>query len=254
MLSFYKHKIYFTFEMNEVDTFYATSLPYCSKSAISDLFPNVELFEKFTRDELENSDVKCILLSPEEFRGFIDSWVEHSLTNKLYNWDSSSFFAEYVKTLKQIATIDGDFQFDGRWEGDEGLFTLEKIDEINNIDISSITESPIEITYNCEPELSLKVEDALYAFKNNGSSLYTNEINELIQYNIRKIGLTKSLYSNFAGKNFFQPNLTLNDSISLETIDYSNPNCIFYFYYYSFLPGIKSNIIHLKKVLEAMAK
>ena len=259
MLYFYKHRIYFYLEMNTLDEFLTTeSFPYCKASDLKNLFPNITLFDTIDKATLTEQSGYKFLLTPEEFRGFVEDWVAHCTVNKLYNWDGAVFFIEYINTLKQIAKIDADYQFDGKWEGDVGLYNEEKINLLEKIDVSKKVASPIIINSQCEPELSMKIEDVLYALKHNTTSLYTNEINNLINYNIRRMGLTKALYENFsAGKDqsIFDPNkLDLSQDITIKDIDYSNPNCIFYFYYYSFLPGIRTNLVHLKRVLGEMAK
>lgn len=256
MLFFYNHKIYFWFEMNEDDEFQTTSLPCCKKSDIKNLFSNIKTFESMDKSVLANqAESVRFLLNEDEFRGFVTDWVNHVNIRKLYPWDGAVFFMEYVNTLKQIANIDANYQFDGRWEGDDGLFDEDKINLLNNIDVSKVGTSPIIIKSECEPELSMKIEDALYAFKNNTTSLYTNEINELIDYNIRRMALTRDLYQNFsATPSIMRPSIVLEPGMKIEDINYEDPNCIFYFYYYSFLPGIRTNLVHLKRVLEEMRK
>ena len=85
---------------------------------------------------------------------------------------------------------------------------------------------------------------------------------ELLTYTLEKLNekygnLVKKLYENFSAgedKSIFQANIKLDPTMTIDDIDYSNPNCIFYFYYYSFLPGFSTNLLHLKRVLEEMAK
>lgn len=252
MLLFYNHKIYFNFEVNQDDNFYATCLPCCANKDIGKYFSNVHIFESYNAATLaQEEESRRILLSPQEYRGFIEAWCNNISVRKIYSWDGASFFMEYVNMLKQIAEIDAQNQFDGRWEGDDGLYDNEKINIINNLKVSSIKPSPIIINNLVEPELSIKIEDAIAGYLEGKPSIYTTEINNLIDYNIRRIKLSKSLYDNFSKTNsILKPDIDLSDNIKINNIDYKNPNCIFYFYYYSFLPGVKTNLIHLQKVLK----
>lgn len=253
MLSFYNHKIYFNFEANHDDDFYATCLPCCANKDIGKFFSNVTTFETLNASSLaREEESRRILLAPQEFRGFIEDWCNNISVKKIYPWDGASFFMEYVNMLKQIAEIDAQHQFDGRWEGDDGLYDTEKINIINNLDVSKIKPSPIIITSPVEPELSIKVEDAIVAYLEGKASIYTEEINSLIDYNVRRIKLSKSLYQNFSKEDsILKPDIDLYDNMKINNIDFKNPNCIFYFYYYSFLPGVKTNLVHLQKVLKA---
>lgn len=254
MLYFYKAMLYFDFEYNEYDEFYATKFERCDNSNISTYFPNINIITdkiEFSTLLSSNESTKKYLLTPKQMRGLIGDWLETSTYNKLYNWDASSYFMELINTMKQIAAIDAKYQYDGGWTGEAGIFDTEKIDIINNLAVNSTEEYPFNLSKNLDPEFSIKVEDALYAVKNNTSSLYTTEINELVQKNISKIKLVKDLYSNFVG-DVFVPTIDLTDGITVEDIDYTNPESIMYFYYYSFLPGVSTNLVHLKNVIGAM--
>ena len=260
MLSFYDNEVYFDFEINVYDEFYATTAPYCNKKDAANVFPKLKLFDKINKANMvENGEAKRFLFTPAEYRGFIKAWCEHTTVQKMYNWDYAVFYVEYVNTLKDISRIDDECGFYGGWNSDleNGVFNEIKNSIVANIRVSDMTESPIVINSMCEPEYSMKIEDALYALKHGISSVYTNEVNELIQYNIRKMLLVKKLYENFSAgedKSIFQADIKLDPTMTIDDIDYSNPNCIFYFYYYSFLPGFSTNLLHLKRVLEEMAK
>lgn len=265
----FKLPIGFDFEMGEKSPYFATSVIYCNESSIERLFPNIVYFSKdklpldseefltslgsgkyFTnkRDESEAE----FLMSPGQFRGFIKEWINNSFTtNKLYKWDEHSFYVEYVQTIREIATIDNECQCEGQWNGDDDLMNWDKINRVLDINYSENDESPIKISSVVNPEYSIKVEDALYAFKNGITSIYTDEINEEINHNIRKMMLTQKVFSNF-GADVAKFDIPLDLDITIKDIDYTNDKSILYFYYYSILPGIRTNLKHLRKVLDCM--
>ena len=191
-------------------------------------------------------------MSPGQFRGFIKEWINNSFTtNKLYKWDEHTFYVEYVQTIREIATIDNECQCEGQWNGDDDLMNWDKINRVLDINYSENDESPIKISSVVNPEYSIKVEDALYAFKNGITSIYTDEINEEINHNIRKMMLTQKVFSNF-GADVAKFDIPLDLDITIKDIDYTNDKSILYFYYYSILPGIRTNLKHLRKVLDCM--
>lgn len=245
----------FGLEYSEYEKSFATELPFCNKEDIESLFPNVKRFDTMTLKEIEENNVKKILLNPYQYRGFIKEWISHAPTEKLYNWDYSLFYAEYIKMLKQIAGIDRDYYYDGAWSDQTGVFDEVKVKMIENIDISQEEESPIIFTDFSDPEYSLKIEDALYALKHGTSSLYTNWVNKLVQTNIRKIGLVKELYQKFTFVAPFNPSIDIsNQEMTIKDIDYDNPQSLLYFYFYSYLPGVNTNLVHLQKILEAFKR
>lgn len=257
------------FEMGENKTYFATSMYYCKEKDIKNLFPNVYYFTKENRpvdilnlfSELgsckyfDNPKSEChadFIMSTGQFRGFIKHWIEKSFsTRKIYNWDEHSFFVEYVDTMKDIAIIDNECKCEGKWVGSGDLMNWDKLNIILGINYSDFEESPIVITETVDPEYSLKVEDALYAFKNGITSIYTDEINEEINHNIRKMMLTQKVFSNF-GADVAKFDIPLDLDITIKDIDYTNDKAILYFYYYSILPGIKTNLKHLRRVLDRM--
>ena len=247
--------VLFGLEYVGYEKYFATELPFCSKEDMEKLFPNVKRFDTMTIKEIKENYVQRILINPYQYRGFIKEWISHAPTEKLYNWDYSLFYAEYVKMLKQIAGVDRDYQYDGAWVGQSGIFDEDKIHMIENIDISKEEESPIIFTDFVDPEYSLKIEDALYALKHDTSSLYTNWVNELVQNNIKKLGLVKELYRKFTFAVPFNPSIDIsNQEMTIKDIDYDNPQSLLYFYFYSYLPGVTTNLVHLQKVLEAFKR
>lgn len=242
-------------EYTTYEKFFATELPFCNKEDMEENFPNVKRFDTMTTKEIKENNAKEILINPYQYRGFIKEWIAHAPTEKLYNWDHSVFYAEYIKMLKQIAGVDRDYQYDGAWVGQSGIFDEDKIYMIENIDISKEEESPIIFTDFVDPEYSIKIEDALYALKYGTSSLYTNWVNELVQNNVKKLGLVKELYHKFTFATPFNPSIDIsNQEMTIKDIDYDNPQSLLYFYFYSYLPGITTNLVHLQKILEAFKR
>lgn len=257
------------FEMGENKTYFATSMYYCKENEIKNLFPNVYYFPKEERPidllKLMRSLGQCkyfdneksekhadFILSPGQFRGFIREWMDNSFTtNKIYKWDEHSFYVEYVQTMREIATIDNECQCDGAWVGSGDLMNWDKLNIILGINYSENEESPLKVSERVDPEYSLKVEDALYAYKNGITSIYTDEINTEINHNIRKMMLTQKVFAQY-GADVAKFDIPLDTDMTIKDIDYTNDKAILYFYYYSILPGIKTNLKHLRKVLDAM--
>ena len=267
----FKLPVGFDFEMGSNSPYFATSVIYCKEKDIPNLFPNIVYFskdklpldsEKFLgalgkgtyfenpRDESEAE----FLMSPGQFRGFIKEWIDNSFTtNKLYKWDEHSFYVEYVQTMRDIATIDNECQCEGAWNGDTDLMDWDKINRVLEVNYSENDESPIKVSTRVDPEYSIKVEDALYAYKNGITSIYTDEINTEVNHNIRKMMLTQKVFSHY-GADVAKFDIPLDTDMTIKDIDYTNDKAILYFYYYSILPGIKTNLKHLRKVLDAMKK
>ena len=100
--------VLFGLEYVGYEKYFATELPFCSKEDMEENFPNVKRFDTMTTKEIKENNAKEILINPYQYRGFIKEWIAHSPTEKLYNWDHSVFYAEYIKILKQIAGVDRD--------------------------------------------------------------------------------------------------------------------------------------------------
>lgn len=260
MLSFYNTKILYNIELGTVHNgYWVTELPFCKREEVSEVFPNAKVFDSihYTKlaDTNNNQRPNIILLTPEEYRAFVVDWINHSVTNKLYNWDANSFFMEYFNTIKTAAKVGELHGYYGKWLEDDGAFDTYATDRVINMDVPAAgAVSPIIIDNMCEPELSLKIEDVLYALKHGDDSLYTAEVNALVRRNVSKLGFSKELYSSMMGTDLIKLDIDLDLEITIDKIDYDNPQAIYYFYYYSFLPGIRTNLVHLQRTLEAFRK
>ena len=258
MLYFYDARIYYNLELGTINNpYYATHLPFCDDDQIETQFDNVKRIDMITQEQIESGDYSeaMILLTPGEFRGFVQDYVKHCNVNKLYGWDGYSFFYEYYNMMKNLASVGAEQDYHGRWCDDDSFYNTILTSELVDMELPEAETSPIVISYECKPELSMRIEDALYAVKNNGTSLYTQEAIELVQANLKKLRFTKSLYKKFFGLNCDFGGLDLfedTEFTSLSDIDFSQDSSILYFYYYSFLPGVRTNVAHLKKVMEAM--
>ena len=257
MLYFYDARVFYNIELGTIhNPYYATSIPYCNNEDAETQFPNIKLFESVTQTDIQfgNHKYSMFLITPGQFRGFVRDYVNHSMVNKLYNWDADSFFMEYFSMMKAVASTGAEHDYHGKWLEDDTIYNTILTTEITDMEVPTVETSPIVIDHECKPELSLRIEDALYAVKNGGTSLYTSEINELIKYNINKLAFCKDLFSSFYNTTTGFENLNLSSDITIDTIDYTQENSILYFYFYSFLPGVRTNFYHLKRVLEEMRK
>lgn len=256
MLYLYDARIFYNIELGRLHRpYYATSIPFCDNDKVKEMFPNVTLFETVTQKDIANGKYQTasFLISPGQYRGFIRDYVSHSNTNKLYNWDADSFYMEYFNMMKDVAKLGSDHGYHGKWLEDDGVYDTLATEELIDMEVPSVEDSPIIINSDCKPELSLRIEDALYAMINGTSSLYTNEVNNLVKSNITKLGFIKDMHKKMYGIDIFS-DIDTTIEADITKINYTNPHAMIYFYYYSFLPGVRTNVYHLKRVLEAMKK
>ena len=111
-----------------------------------------------TTKEIKENNAKEILLNPYQYRGFIKEWISHAPTEKLYNWDHSVFYAEYVKMLKQIAGVDRDYQYDSAWVGQLGIFDEDKIHMIENNAVACLNVSYVDCVSNNNDKMVTTIE------------------------------------------------------------------------------------------------
>ena len=231
MLNFYNKKIYLDFEV--FDSYDIKSLMLCKNPFIATLHPNETHIKNINISELLINDIKDIFMTAGQLKSFIVEWFNHS--NIFINFNYNEWFNDYIQCIKQMSNLMGHYDYTDR----NSIFRDRQRWMIENLEIKD-EESPIIFDKNVEPEYSWKIQDWLENKKRNSISLFSKEIEEIIEINKCKC----VEYQNKANI-FGQQYLNFKPYNNCDSID-----DLCYLYFPLSGESINSNFIYIQKCLE----
>lgn len=231
MLNFLNKKIYLDFEV--FDSYNIKSLMFCDNPFIASIHPNEIHLSELKVTELLNYDIKDIFMTAGQFKSFIKEWFNNS--NNCILVDINSWFNDYIQCIRQLSNIMGHYEYTDR----NSIFRDRQIWLIDNLEIKE-EKSPIIFDINVEPEYSWKLQDWLENKKRNSLSIFSKDIDEIIEINKCKCFEYQNR-ANIFGQNY----LTFKPYNNCETID-----DLCYLYFPLSGESINSNFIYIKKCFE----
>lgn len=231
MLNFCNKKIYLDFEI--FDSYDIKSLMLCDNPYIATLHPNELHLKSINVSELLTNNIKDIFMTASQLKSFIKEWFNHS--NNCICFNTNEWFNDYIQCIKQMSNLMGHYEYTDR----NSIFRDRQKWLIENLEIKD-EESPIIFDINVEPEYSWKIQDWLENKKINSMSLFSKDIEEIIEINKCKCFEYQNR-ANIFGQNY----LNFKPYNNCETID-----DLCYLYFPLSGESINSNFIYIKKCLE----
>lgn len=246
MLFFYKSHIIFNFEIGEGRNYLVTSLPFCDNNHIKTYFPNATVITHERMSNLKNNHLNICLASNEMYT-FINDWYSKCTAfSKLFDWTIDEWFDSYIK-FQQLT----DSKLLGDYSVDLSIFNHKKHIETQKLSIGDmkLVDPIIAFDINVVPEYSWCVEDCLVHLKNGTRSRYEDYVNHIIRNNVRRLKYYYDAY-NMYRRELILFNIPLDSEVSINTIDYTNPDAIYYLYAPFPLERVRTNYFHLEKCVE----
>lgn len=246
MLFFYKSHIMFSFEIGDDRQYQVTSLPFCDNKYISTYYPNASIFMHERMSELRKRHLN-ICLANDEMYTFLHDWHNQCTPfNKLFSWNIDCWIGSYIKFLQLT-----DSKLFGDWSADLSKFNYKKHLETQKLAINDLKLVNPVILFDIDagPEFSWCVEDCLFSRKHGTRSRYQEYVNLIIRNNVRRLLYYCDAY-NMYQRELISFHIPLHDMIDINTIDFLNPDAIYYLYAPFPLERVRTNYFHLQKCIE----
>lgn len=250
MLYFYNSRIFFNFEIGMRKNYLVTSLPFCPEIHIPTYFPNAKPIIQEQLSILRNGRYNICLTSNELYT-FMRDWEKCSQFNKLFEWTMVDWFQSYIDFMQSIDNSSA-CNIVGHWNKDESLFDYKKHLELHSIkprEAKPVDPVIIFDVYDIRPELSWCIEDCLYARKHGIKSKYEDMINRTIRSNIEHIKHFCGLYNAYK-RPLVTFDIPLDGDITISTIEFSDPDSIYYLYSPFDDERVRTNYLHIAKCVE----
>ena len=220
MLSFEGNKIIFNEEVGTQFNYKLTSFPFGNNKQIKEFLPHCEIVKEFKVSEIKDKKL-TIGLSQDEFFAFIKEWAQNSIPYTLTDEEILGWCNLYISGIKEVENKFKEHSFD------EPFFPRFDI-ELYNI-MPKKVDSPIKFDSLVKPEISWAILDCFEEMSSGRKSNLENYVNAYIQDNIDRLLFWKEK-CNFFGPNLSKLNIPLTKKITLRSIDYQNPQSLYYFY------------------------
>lgn len=220
MLSFEGNKIIFNEEVGTQYKYKLTNFPFGNNKQIKEFLPNCEIVKEFKVSEIKNQKL-TIGLSQDEFFNFIKLWAQKTLPYTLSNEEILGWCNLYIAGIRDLEE-----QFHEH-SSDEPFFPRFDVDVYK--DYPKNSNSPIIFDSEVKPEISWAILDCFEEMASGRRSELENYVNEYIQDNIDRLIYWQERCKYF-GPNLSKLNIPLSKKITVRSIDYQNPQSIYYFY------------------------
>ena len=242
MLVFEGNKIIFNEEVGTQCRYKLTDFPFGNNKQIKEFLPNCEIVKEFKVSEIK--DKKFLIgLSQDEFFNFIKNWTKYSVPYDLSNEDILGWCNLYIVGIREIEEKFNEHS------SDEPFFPRFDIEPYR--EVPKDIPSPIKFDISIKPEISWAVLDCFEEMCLGRKSRWEDYVNDYIQDNINRLIYWQEK-SRFFGPNLSKLNIPLSKKVNLHSIDYQNPQSIYYFYCPFCDEMVRTNYKFIQKCFDAL--